>query len=185
MEPARKQRILTIPNLLSLFRILLIPLLAWLCLARRDYLLALGVLALSGLTDVADGFIARRFDMISDLGKVLDPVADKLTQAAALLCLAFRFPALRPLLALLVVKELTMGIFGLVVVKRTGAMCYALWHGKMTTALLYGSLAAHLLWPAMPPALSAGLSALCAASMLLSLTLYLVHWSRVLRDAKS
>lgn len=183
MESARNQRIFTIPNLLSMFRILLIPLLAWLCLWKHAYLPTLGVLALSGLTDVADGFIARRFNMISDLGKVLDPIADKLTQAATLLCLAFRFAALRPLLALLVIKELIMGILGLVAIRRTGVMCYALWHGKMTTALLYASMALHLLWPTMSPGLSIALAAVCAASMLLSLTLYCIHWTRALHEA--
>ncbi len=180
MESAQNRRIFTIPNILSLFRVLLIPLFVWLYLGRRDPLAAFGILTLSGVTDVADGWIARRFHMVSDLGKVLDPIADKLTQASTLFCLAFRYPALRPLLALLVVKDLTMGIFGLVVVRRTGVMCYALWHGKLTTVLLYASMALHLLWPAMPAALSICLSSVCAASMLLSLILYCRHWSKAL-----
>lgn len=53
--------------------------------------MAVAVLALSGITDILDGFIARRFGMVSDVGKILDPVADKLTQGAVILCLAFRY----------------------------------------------------------------------------------------------
>ena len=72
-ESPKNKQILTIPNLLSMFRILLIPLIVWLYCGRQDYPLAAWVLLLSGATDIADGFIARRFHMVSDLGKVLDP----------------------------------------------------------------------------------------------------------------
>lgn len=88
------RRILTIPNLLTLFRLILIPVIAWLYCARQDYAMAAAMLVLSGVTDVADGYIARHFNMISDLGKMLDPVADKLTQFVMLLCLFSRFPAM-------------------------------------------------------------------------------------------
>ena len=83
----RQNNIFTIPNLLSAFRLLLVPVIAWLYCGQGDYPLTAGVLLLSGATDIADGFIARRFRMVSDLGKVLDRVADKLTQAVALGCL--------------------------------------------------------------------------------------------------
>ena len=69
---------------------------------------AAGVLALSGLTDMLDGWVARRFDQITDLGKMLDPFADKLTQGVVALCIALRFPAIRPLLLLFILKELLM-----------------------------------------------------------------------------
>lgn len=91
--PDKGKQILTIPNLLSVFRILLIPLIVWLYCGKQDYLLAAWVLLLSGVTDIADGFIARHFHMVSDLGKVLDPIADKLTQTVALVCLLTRFRA--------------------------------------------------------------------------------------------
>ena len=99
--PDKGKQMLTIPNLLSVFRILLIPLIVWLYCGKQDYLLAAWVLLLSGVTDIADGFIARRFRMVSDLGKVLDPIADKLTQTAALVCLLTRFRAVWWLLGVL------------------------------------------------------------------------------------
>lgn len=74
-----EKKIFTIPNLLSAFRLLLIPVFVWAYCIKKAYLLTAGVLLLSGLTDMADGFIARRFHMISDLGKMLDPIADKLS----------------------------------------------------------------------------------------------------------
>lgn len=81
----RENRVYTIPNLLTFFRLCLIPILVWLYCAEENLLWTAAVLLLSGLTDVADGFIARQFHMGSKLGEVLDPVADKLTQGAMLL----------------------------------------------------------------------------------------------------
>ena len=106
MKKLFEGKILTIPNLLSLLRLCLIPLFVWAYLIRQDPLLTVGLLILSGLTDIADGFIARHFQMISDLGKVLDPLADKLTQAAMLVCLTSRFPLMLIPFGMMVVKEL-------------------------------------------------------------------------------
>ena len=86
-----KKEILSIPNILSLFRLLLIPVYTVLFLrAERpvDYWWAAGILAVSTLTDMVDGKIARRFHMVTNLGKILDPVADKATQCTLLVCLA-------------------------------------------------------------------------------------------------
>ena len=101
-------KIITIPNLLSFFRICMIPVIIWSYCIKGNPLLAGEILLLSGLTDLADGYIARRFHMISNLGKILDPVADKLTQAAMLLCLFTRFPHMLLLIVIMAVKELYM-----------------------------------------------------------------------------
>ena len=102
-----ENRIITIPNLLSAFRLVLIPVFLWTYCIREEYLVTAGLLLLSGLTDLADGFIARRFHMVSNLGKMLDPVADKLTQAAMLICLVTRFPMVTTaLLYLMIVVHL-------------------------------------------------------------------------------
>ena len=171
MEDNRKQ-VLTIPNLLSAFRILLVPVIVWLYCGRGDYPLTACVLVLSGVTDIVDGFIARRFRMVSDLGKVLDPVADKLTQTAALGCLLTRFRVLWWLLALLVVKECLMAAMGIFVIRRTGEVYSASWHGKLATCILYAVIFIHIVWYGVPAGTSALLTALGAAGILLSLTLY-------------
>ena len=75
MDREKKSRVLTVPNLLSAFRLLLVPVIVWLYCGEENYPLTACALLLSGATDIADGFIARRFHMVSDLGKVLDPVA--------------------------------------------------------------------------------------------------------------
>ncbi len=129
-------RIFTIPNLLSLVRILLIPVFVVLFF-REEIVLAAVVLALSGLTDTLDGYIARHFNMITNLGKVLDPVADKLTQGVVAFCLCVKIPTVIPLLVLLVFKELFMSVAGIWVLKRTGKPFGAFWWGKVSTTIYY------------------------------------------------
>ncbi len=88
----RKDQVLTIPNLLSVIRLALIPLIVWLYIGKQEYSAAVAVILISGATDIIDGFIARKFNMVSDLGKILDPVADKLTLATVILCLTVKYP---------------------------------------------------------------------------------------------
>jgi len=177
----KKQAIFTIPNVLSLFRLLLIPVILWLYRDVKDYHLALLVLILSGVTDIADGWIARRWNLISDLGKILDPVADKLTQMATLWCLAERFPYIWLPLAVLMVKELFTGIMGLYAVKKSGEVKGADWHGKLCTALLYMAMGLHLLWYRIPTWFSKGLMLLCVLVMCFSGFLY---WYRNYKQIK-
>ena len=108
-----KNKIITIPNILSFFRICLIPVLVWLYCFKDDYLLTVIIFILSGITDVVDGFIARRFDMISDFGKAFDPVADKLTQITMLFCLVTRFELLLIPLVILIIKEVLAAIMNM------------------------------------------------------------------------
>ena len=180
-----QNRILTIPNLLTVFRILLIPVIVWLYCGKEDYPLAAWVLVLSGATDVADGFIARKFHMVSGLGKVLDPIADKLTQTAALACLLTRFKAVWWLLGVLVMKETVMAVMGLLVIRRTKVVYSAAWHGKLATVMLYAIIFTHIVWYDVPAAVSGVLTAAGAACILLSLTLYTIDNLRRIREAGS
>lgn len=170
-----RKQIVTIPNLLSVFRLLLIPVIVWLYCWRGNYPLTALVLLLSGVTDIADGFIARRFDMVSDLGKVLDPVADKLTQAVTLGCLLTRFPAIWWLLGVLVFKETVMTFMGILVIRRTRAVYSAAWHGKLATCVLYALIFTHMIWYSIPPTVSGLLAAAGTACILLSLVLYTIE----------
>ncbi len=181
MKKLFEGKILTIPNLLSCVRLALIPCFIWTYLARQDARLTVLLLLVSGLTDVADGFIARRFQMISNLGKVLDPLADKLTQAAMLMCLASRYPLMMLPFALMVVKELVCIGTGLAAIGRTGEVRSSDWHGKLATVLLYGMLITHVLWTEIPPQISTLLISLCAALIVLSGVLYSVQNVRTVR----
>lgn len=147
-----KKEIFTIPNLLSLFRLLLIPVYAALYLnATEDlqFLLAGIVLTISCLTDMIDGKIARKYNMITTLGKVLDPLADKLTQFTLTVCLSLKYPALYPVLGLFVIKEIFQLVLGVIFLSKGKMLPGALMAGKVCTTVLFVSLIALVLFPNM------------------------------------
>ena len=151
----RKKEIFSIPNIMSYLRLILIPVFCTLYLTAKtskDYYIAAGVVLISSLTDLFDGWVARRFNQITDLGKVLDPVADKLTHAALALCLAIRHPLMWALLALMVVKEGYMAVMGLKFLKKGQMLDGALWFGKVSTAVLFACLFLLFLFPELPTA---------------------------------
>ena len=137
-----KKDIFSIPNLLSLFRLLLIPVYATLYLnatQRYQYLLAGVILAVSCLTDMIDGKIARKYNMITTLGKILDPLADKLTQLTLTICLSLKYPVLYPVLGLFVMKELFQLVLGVVFLRKGKMLPGALMAGKVCTTILFVS----------------------------------------------
>ena len=179
-----QNKILTIPNLLSLFRLLLIPVIIWLYTVRKDYFPAGALLILSGLTDLADGFIARHFNAVSNVGKILDPIADKLTQAAMLFCLITRFPLMAAPFGVLVLKEIFIGTTGLLMIRKTGKVVGADFHGKVATTLLYAMMILHIFWIGITPAVSATTIVICLVSMLFTLVVHGKRNVRVLRGKK-
>ena len=139
------KKIITIPNILSFVRLCLIPLIVWLYCFKKDYFLTTLVLVISGISDVADGIIARHFDMVSDFGKAFDPVADKLTQISTLFCLVTRFTRMMVPLIILTVKEVLAGILNMITINKTGEVMGAVWHGKLNTVLLYSMIVIHII----------------------------------------
>ena len=144
----KKADILTIPTLLSFFRLLLIPCIIWSYITLKSHYLAVALVALSALTDVLDGFIARKFHMISDFGKILDPFADKLTQATMIICLLSRYQWMWALITLFVIKELISAALAYLSLKASGAVNGAQWYGKINTLLLYAVMLVLFLFPA-------------------------------------
>ena len=175
MEQNTRKQLFTIPNLLSLLRLCMIPLIIWLYCTQKDYALTAVVLVLSGLMDMVDGYIARRFNMVTDLGKALDPVADKLTQASVMFCLLSRFRMMLVPLLLLIFKEVCNGVISLVVIKKTGKVCGADWHGKVCTWLLYAMMFVHIVWFDISREWTTALIGICVIMMTLSFALYMVR----------
>lgn len=171
-ESYYKKKIITIPNILSLFRLCLIPVTVWLYCFEKNYLWTTLMLALSGITDIIDGIIARRFHMISDFGKAFDPVADKLTQITMLFCLVTRFPYMLLPLVILVIKEVFAAVTNLMIIRKTGTVHGAVWHGKAATVSLYAVMLVHLIWYEIPMGVSNILIGACTAMVLLSAVLY-------------
>lgn len=131
-----KGQIFKIPNLITSLRILIIiPYIIF--FLNDNYILAVVMLLLSGLSDLLDGIVARKFDQITELGKVLDPVADKLTLLAVVVSLCFKFPEIIPLAIIFFLKDITMIIGGLFLIKKKFEPIAAKWYGKIATAVFY------------------------------------------------
>ena len=182
IESRYKNKILTIPNVLSFFRLCLIPIIVWLYISKEDYFWTLMVLLLSGLTDVVDGIIARKCNMISDFGKAFDPIADKLAQAAMLCCLVVRFNYMLIPLGMLVIKEGVTGITALISIKKTEQVEGAVWHGKLTTVVLYLMIAVHLVWFNIPTTVSLIMVGVCIGIMIMSFILYSVRNIKAIKN---
>ena len=170
-----KNKIITIPNILSTVRLAMIPFMLWAyCVLESPAITAI-LVVLSGLTDVVDGFIARRFNMISDLGKALDPVADKLTQIAILFCLVTRFPLILLPLILIIVKEISSGVLRAIILHKAKEVEGAVWHGKVNTVILYTVMFIHIVWYNIPAVVSTVCILVSTAMMMLSFVLYSIY----------
>ena len=174
-----KEQILTIPNMLSFLRLALIPVILWLYLTG-ELVWAAVVIVLSSITDIVDGYIARTFNMISDFGKAIDPVADKLTQIAVLFCLVTRFPLMLLPLIIMIIKEVSSFILRLVLFKKTDIVVGAVWHGKLNTVVLHSIILLHVLWIAIPAEVSAACISASVTIMLISFVLYTIDGAKLL-----
>ncbi len=149
-----KKEILTIPNLLSLFRLALIPVymvIYFHATKASHYFLSAAILAVSCLTDLIDGKIARHFNMISTVGKILDPIADKATQFTLIVCLASRYPVLWYLVVYFFIKESFQLIAGGMALHKGKMLDGALLSGKICTTALFISLIVLIMIPELEP----------------------------------
>ena len=169
--------------MLSVIRIGLLPVIIWLYCVANQRSLAGMVFVVSGLTDIIDGFIVRKFHMISDLGKILDPVADKLTQTVMMLCLISRFPWMLLPFALLLLKESYMAISGFYVIRKTGQAMGAVWHGKLSTVCLFAMML-HIFRATIAPAVSFFSIIVCSAMILLSFVLYAIRNTQAIHRSR-
>ena len=168
-----KKEIFSIPNILCYFRILLIPvfMISYInAKETRDYYFAAFIVLLSGLTDFADGFIARHFNMVTELGKAIDPVADKLSQAISLM---IRIEPMRWLFLLFAVKELFMGITSIVLLtKHNTKMDGAKWFGKVSTFVFYTVMFIIIVFPSLDVGVRNILILISGLFLLLAFLLY-------------
>ena len=170
-----KKEVFTIPNLLSLFRLVLIPVYVYIYLnATREehYWIAGGILAVSCLTDLVAGKIALHFNMISNLGKVLDPLADKMTQLAQILCLSIQRKSLRLMLALFLVKEFFQLFAMIFSLNRGQALDGALTIGKICTTVLFVCLTILVLIPDLSDTVVNWMTGICSVFLGISFVEY-------------
>lgn len=181
-----KKEIFTIPNVLSMFRLALIPIYIDIYLNAQGphhYYLAAAILAVSCLTDLIDGKIARHFNMITTLGKVLDPVADKATQFTLILCLAVRYPILWYLTALFVIKESFQLIAGGITWRKGKILNRALLSGKICTTVLFISLIVLVMLPTLSEKTVAIITLVDGVFMLISFVHYILAYCGKVKKA--
>lgn len=179
---ASKKDILTIPNMLSFLRLALIP--VFIVLYLTDHFMgALICLMISVASDFLDGKLARALNQITELGVLMDPVADKFTQGAIVICLGIKYPILWFIFGIQVIKEGFMVAAGLITLKKRGIKLHkAAWYGKVSTGVTDGTLLLMLLFPGMPEQLRLGLVILCAVFMVLALVLYIRQYIQMWKE---
>lgn len=161
-----------IPNMLSNLRIGMVPFFVWQML-EGNTLNAAFILVASGITDMLDGYLARRFNWISDIGKALDPMADKLTTIAVCFCLMTRLPRFWIFFAIMMVKDSIMLFTGVYLHKKGHKLEGARWYGKVATIVFYVVMALLIFFPNLSEGATAVLVVLAAGSALMAGLLYL------------
>ncbi|EPM6851567.1 CDP-alcohol phosphatidyltransferase family protein [Enterococcus hirae] len=174
-----RKEIGTIPNLLSIFRVILLPFYFYFVL-EQSFMLAGILIALSGITDFLDGFIARKFNQITELGKLLDPVADKLTQLVLILSMAWYRPMIWWIFGLFLIKEGFMFFAGIIGLRKNVKLDGAKWYGKLATAVIYAGMVLLLLFPELPAIWVNWIFGLITYSLLQSFVLYIREYHKLL-----
>lgn len=174
-----KKDLWTIPNILCYIRFLLIPIFVMKYLRAEEpgeYLQAAFIVLISGLTDFLDGFIARTFDMVTELGKLIDPIADKLTQAALIFVLIIKFEWTASLLLLLILfssMQLFLLVAGLAMLKKDKRLDGSKWFGKVSTTVFYAVMLVLVAFPTVGKQTANILMFICGAFLALSFVLYI------------
>ncbi|MGN0593493.1 MAG: CDP-alcohol phosphatidyltransferase family protein [Ruminococcus sp.] len=167
-----KKELLYIPNILSYIRLLLIPVFVYLYLraeTTRDCFIAAVALALSALSDLFDGKIARKWNQVSELGIALDPIADKLTHIAVAVCLCTRYVIFLIPVCILICKEVYMGVMNLYKLKtKNKKLGGAEMFGKVCTTIMFCAMILLVLVPSMPMLIVYLLTIVCSVSLLIT-----------------
>ena len=172
-----------IPNILSSLRIAMIPFFVWQMLTGN--MLAAGLILLaSGITDTLDGQLARHFGWVSDLGKILDPFADKLTQTAVSVCFIIRFPELWIFFAVLIFKDAIMVLLGGYLTKGGVKIEGAKWAGKVATVVFYVVMISIVLFQSIPEWFIIAMLALAVICALVAGLSYIPEFLRYMEQRK-
>lgn len=175
-----KKDLWNIPNILCYIRFLLIPVFISLYI-KEAYKQAAIVVLISGLTDFLDGFVARTFHMVTEFGKLIDPLADKLTQASLIFVLVVRIKWMFLLLILFVIMQLFMLIAGLIMLKKGKKLNGAKWFGKVSTTVFYAVMLVLVALPNLTTNIQNILMLVCGAFLLLSFLLYINEYVKMYR----
>lgn len=180
-----KKEYFSIPNLMGYFRIIMLPVFLYIydhAETREEYLMAFVILGVSLLTDFFDGKIARKFNMVTDFGKILDPVADKLTQGVLAIAVLTRYRMMWVFLVIFILKECYMSCMGLYLMKKKHVRNGAQWYGKICTAVVDVGVVLLLLFPDLPERTSNGVILVMVGFMIFSLIHYFRFYAGILKS---
>lgn len=174
----KKDDLFKVPNILCYVRILLVPLFIYLFLSGYHWQSAL-IVILAAATDILDGYIARHFNMITDWGKFIDPVADKLMQFSMLAVTILKIKWVFILAVLFVIKELLLLIVGLYIYHKDYNLDGSNWAGKLCTVILDGVMLIFIAFPTPPEPIALILIGLVIIFMILSFVVYLNEYIKI------
>lgn len=180
--------LITIPNILTYIRIILIVPFVYFFL-KENYIPAVICIGVSGLTDCFDGMIARRFNQVTSFGKILDPIADKFTLLAVVICMVIYVPIVLPVLVVLLLKDVLMLLGGMDLINKGITPPAAKWYGKVGTVVFYLSVFAIIFLKAAFRfenfALDVSLLSVTAITMLFALYQYGKIYFQLIREHNS
>lgn len=182
-----KKDLLTIPNILTYFRFLLVPVFIILYFKFDTFpqtLWAIACVVASALTDIADGRIARRSGQITDIGKILDPFADKMMEFAMMFCIAIRYPLVIILFIAFALKEIISLCFSGYLFKHGKNIGGAIWCGKLCTVILYAVLLIFLVFPSISKTIEIIMIIVSLAAMVLAFVVYIHTYVQLLKELK-
>lgn len=133
-----------IPNLLTLLRLIIVPVLGYF-LYFENYIPAVVLFAFGGFTDILDGYIARKYSLVTKWGKVFDPLADKLMQITALVFLVLHHFIPIVVLVIVIIKESLMLTGGILLYTKGKTVIGANWYGKLATVIFYFAILATII----------------------------------------
>lgn len=178
------KQLFAIPNVLCYIRIALIPYFITNYLHAEkaiDYLFSALILAFMEITDFLDGYIARKYHMITEIGKIIDPIADKLLQLSLLVLLLYHYPLAVFVLILFLIKETSMTICGLLSIHKKCRLDGALWCGKVSTTVFYLCMVTLILFPTIQRSFANVLLLTTAAFLLYSFIIYMRTYHQMLK----
>ncbi|MCQ2530734.1 MAG: CDP-alcohol phosphatidyltransferase family protein [Lachnospiraceae bacterium] len=182
-----KKDFFSIPNILTYIRIILVPIFVVVYINAETlagHIWSIVIVAISALTDLLDGFIARRFNMITDWGKIVDPIADKSMQFAMLFCVVFKYHWVALLLVIYGIKEIVSLAFSGFLFTKGKHIAGAMWCGKICTVILYGVMLALIAIPNIDQHVVTILIGFSAAFMLLAFVVYMDAYFKLYREYK-
>lgn len=183
----KNKNLWTIPNILSMARIVLAFIIMFLYLFvdfENKTVVITTIIVTSAITDFVDGQIARRFNMISEIGKILDPFADKLTQLILLICLIVKHKWIVVVIGLFIIRELAISVTAFLAVRKEKKNEGAKIYGKVNTAYFYFSMLLIFLFPYMKWYLLVALSASCILCMVITFVFYMRYYIGIIRNKK-